>query len=190
MSDDAEQYFNAWKGVFGGNKTRKVLCVWHIDRSWRKALHEHIKDKEEQIYVYHSLCLLLQELDEPTFRVMLQSFLTHLHTNHKHFYIYFQNVYYSGLQEWAACYRKGCTANTNMFVESFHRVLKVVYLHHKQNRQIDFLLLTLTKIARNKTFERLRKVEMGKNTHRICEISKRHVSHLNISRPLDTHTTQ
>ena len=27
MSDDAEQYFNAWKGVFGGNKTRKVLCV-------------------------------------------------------------------------------------------------------------------------------------------------------------------
>ena len=181
MSDDAEQYFNAWKGVFGGNRTRKVLCVWHIDRSWRKALHDHIKDKEEQIYVYHSLCLLLQELDEPRFRVMLQSFLTHLYTNHKRFYIYFQNVYCSRLQEWAACYRKGCTANTNMFVESFHRVLKVVYLHHKQNRRIDFLLITLTKIARNKTFERLRKVEMGKNTHRICEISKRHKSAIAIS---------
>ena len=62
MSDDAEQYFNAWKGVFGGNRTRKALCVWRIDRSWCKALHDHIKDKEEQsmsttacVYFYKSL---------------------------------------------------------------------------------------------------------------------------------------
>ena len=65
-------------------------------------------------------------------------------------------------------------SNTNMFLEAFHRVLKIVYLHHKQNRRIDFLLTTLLKIARDKAFERFRKLETGKSTHRICEINKRH----------------
>ena len=61
-----------------------------------------------------------------------------------------------------------------MFVEAFHRVLKVVYLEHKQNRRIDFLLYTLMKVARDEAFERLLKQEKGKNTHRVCEINKRH----------------
>jgi len=61
-----------------------------------------------------------------------------------------------------------------MFLESFHRTLKVVYLEHKQNRRIDFLLNTLLKIARNKVFEQLTKLEKGKHTHRIAEINKWH----------------
>ena len=42
MTDDAEQYYNAWKEVFGEGSTRKVLCAWHVDRAWRRALHQHI----------------------------------------------------------------------------------------------------------------------------------------------------
>ena len=61
-----------------------------------------------------------------------------------------------------------------MFLEAFHRVLKVVYLHHKNNRRIDFLLTTLMKIARDKAFERILKLEKRKSTHRIRKISKRH----------------
>ena len=38
MSDDADQFFNAFKAVFGSTGTKKVLCAWHIDRSWRRAL--------------------------------------------------------------------------------------------------------------------------------------------------------
>ena len=30
------------------------------------------------------------------------------------------------------------------------------------------------KVARDKGFERLRKLEIGKNSHRICEVNKRH----------------
>ena len=44
MSDDAEQYFNAWKGVFTVSKTNKLLCNWHVHQSWRKAIHQYIKD--------------------------------------------------------------------------------------------------------------------------------------------------
>jgi len=60
------------------------------------------------------------------------------------------------------------------YIYLFTSVLKVVYLQHKQNRRVDFLLATLMKIARDKTFERLLKQEKGKHTHRVCEINKRH----------------
>ena len=85
-------------------------------------------------------------------------------------------VYYTRLHDWATCYRVGSTVNTNMFLEAFHRVLKMVYLHHKQNRCVDSLLVVLIKIVRNMAFERMRKLEMEKNSHRICEIMKRHQS--------------
>ena len=76
--------------------------------------------------------------------------------------------------QWAPCYRHKTAVNTNMFLETFHRLLKVVYLQHKQNRRLDHLIVTLMKIARDKTFDRLCNVEKGKNSHRISQINKRH----------------
>ena len=64
--------------------------------------------------------------------------------------------------------------NTNMYSESFHRVLKIVYLWHKHNRPIDFLIYILVTIARDKAFEQLQKLEKGKHSHRICDINKGH----------------
>ena len=49
--------------------------------------------------------------------------------------------------------------NTNMFSEAFHRVLKIVYLRHQQNRRIDYLIYILLKISRDKAFEQLLKME-------------------------------
>ena len=61
-----------------------------------------------------------------------------------------------------------------MLLESFHKVLKTIYLDHKQNRRVDALLVTLIKVTRDKAFEHFRKLEMGKNSHRICEVNRRH----------------
>ena len=61
-----------------------------------------------------------------------------------------------------------------MHIESFHRLVKVVYLHQKQNRRIDALLSVLLKLSRDKAFERLQKLEKGKNSYRVSEINKRH----------------
>ena len=55
-----------------------------------------------------------------------------------------------------------------MFVEAF------LYLHHKQNRRVDVLLVTLLRISRDKAFDWFHKMEKGKVTHRICEINRRH----------------
>ena len=64
---------------------------------------------------------------------------------------------------------------TNM-IESFHRKLKVCYLHKKQNCRIDALLHTLIRIAQDLFFECMIKQEKGKQTHAIQEINKRHKS--------------
>ena len=51
MSDDAEAYHNAWASDFS-RPDKKLLCSWHVDRSWRRTIGEHIKDKEQQAEVY------------------------------------------------------------------------------------------------------------------------------------------
>ena len=63
-----------------------------------------------------------------------------------------------------------------MVVEAFHRVLKIVYLEHKQNQRVDSLVNILMKINRDAFFNSLRKEEIGKRSHRLHEMQKRHSS--------------
>ena len=64
--------------------------------------------------------------------------------------------------------------NTNMHLESFLRLLKVVYLEGKQNRRMYHFISIILKVARDKGFERLQKTHEGKISHRAAELSKRH----------------
>ena len=66
--------------------------------------------------------------------------------------------------------------NTNMHLESFHRLLKVVYmdLEGKQNRRLDHLISIILKVARDKGIERLQKLHKGKYSHRACALNKWH----------------
>ena len=59
-----------------------------------------------------------------------------------------------------------------MHLESFHCLVKVVYFYQKQNRRIDALLSILLKLSRDKAFERLQKLEKGKNSYRVSERHK------------------
>jgi hypothetical protein len=44
MSDCTDQYYVAWSSAFNTTTTCKLLCMWHADRAWRKALKEHISN--------------------------------------------------------------------------------------------------------------------------------------------------
>ena len=61
MSHDAQQFFNAWIGVFESRDTAKLLCAWHVDRAWRTALNEHVTEKPSGIKIYHQLRMLMME---------------------------------------------------------------------------------------------------------------------------------
>ena len=170
MSDDADQYFNSWKKVFGAGDTKKLLCAWHVDKSWRKAFCDHVESRQEQVEIYHILRALLIETAENGFRVKLQQLVSYLRLNHERFALYFEREYVSRIHQWATFHR----IKANMFVESFHRLLKVVYLEQKQNRRIDTLIHQLLRIVKHITFDQLIKLEKGKRTFRLCEINKRH----------------
>ena len=102
-------------GSFEKNKTKKILCSWNVDRSWRKAILQHIKDKESQIQVYHHLRILLTERVESQFRVYLQQFLTIIQGTSVELLQYFTK-HCGRTEQWALCYRAGTQVNTNMFI--------------------------------------------------------------------------
>ena len=184
MSDDADNFYNAWRSVFTVVNTKKLICAWHVDKSWRKGLQRHISSRVRQAEVYHHLRVLLSEGKmEVSFRLRLQQFISWLSNEEdlRIFLEYFQKEYVSRLEQWAPCYRIATVANTNMAVEAFHRSLKICYMEKKQNRRIDRLLHILLKIARDKVFERVIKTQKGKMTYRLSEINKRHRAAENIA---------
>ena len=93
MSDDAQQFFNAWKSVFGGKGCKKLLCAWHIDRSWKRSLKGNVSSTYNRIELYHCLMVLLQERNQVSFRVSLQKFLAFAGNTEPKFAQYFKDNY-------------------------------------------------------------------------------------------------
>ena len=180
MSDDAGQFFTAWTEVFGSSPN-KLLCTWHVDRAWRGKLSV-IGNKQLEATVYHNLRVLLEEMDTSSFEVLLAKTVEQLlqSPQTETFGQYFISKYKYRKEQWAACYRKGCIANTNMYVESFHRVIKHIYLKGKVNKRIDNCIHILLKYARDKAFDHLVKIEKGKTTKRIHTIQQRHASSMEL----------
>lgn len=116
----------------------------------------------------------MEETEEAPFVAKLQQFMSFTHDSYPAVNEYFKKEYVPKVDQWASCYRVGTVVNTNMFLESFHRLLKVVYFDGKHNRQVDQLLHVLLKLSRNLVFDQIVKTEKGKLTHRKCEINKRH----------------
>ena len=114
MSDDAEQFYNSWQGVFNNVNIRKFLCSWHIDRAWRKSLNELVPAQSERINIYYHLRTLLQCQTISDFRILLQSFISWLLENQNNFCTYFQNHYCKRVEEWAFCYSSGTPFNTGL----------------------------------------------------------------------------
>ena len=170
MSDLAEQFYSAWVNVFGP----RLLCTWHVDRAWRENL-KHIRNDELKVTVYHTLRLLLEETDKEKYELLLDRTINELNKSQEteSFANYFQ-YYVNRKEQWAACYRLNAGINTNMYVEAFHRVLKYVYLKGKVNKRLDKCSGVLLKLARDKGFDRLVKIEKGKITDRIGLIRTRH----------------
>ena len=122
MSDLAEQFYTAWVATFANSPT-KLVCVWHVDRAWRENIR-HLSDHQLQVTVYHNLRLLLEETDKQKFELLLKQTLEHLKRSNdtKNFAKYFEIHYAYKKEQWASCYRRDATVNTNMYVEAFYSV--------------------------------------------------------------------
>ena len=156
MTDDAAQFYSAWVDVFGPGP-HKLLCTWHVDRAWRGALKTKVQDKQVAAAVYHNLRVLMEEPDKDEFEELIQETAEQLKATDEtdEFEKYFTKFYLSRKEQWAACYRTGSRINSNMYVESFHRLIKYIYMRGRSNRRIDKLLHILMKVAHGCTVEPL-----------------------------------
>src|SRR4051794_15747715 len=107
MSDDANQYWDAWTASFGdcGEMPKKLLCSWHIKRNWE------INTKSKTPAQHHEM--IRTRLDElmncnnaEKFRMLLISFINDLRqlNDCKDFVRYFRTYYCKSpgrIQEWA-----------------------------------------------------------------------------------------
>ena len=174
MSDDADQFFNAWANTFE-HTPKRILCTWHVLRAWKSHL-KGVRDRDKEEEVYHELKVLMDETNPKVFEVMVENACKKWKkdANTEQFADYFQKYYKGRCEQWACCYRAASGANTNMYMEAFHHVLKYKYLKGKNNRRIDRLVQSLMEYLRHKSFDRIIKLEKGKITGRIAQIQKRH----------------
>ena len=134
MTDDAAQFYSAWVAVFGQGP-QKLLCTWHVDRAWRGALKTKVQDKEVAAAVYHNLRVLMEEPDKDEFEELLHKTMEQLRAADEtnEFEEYFTKFYVPRKEQWAASYRTKSGINTNMYVESFHRLIKYIYTRGRSN---------------------------------------------------------
>ena len=142
-----------------------------------------MKDSQLQATIYHNLRLLLEETNQQSFEILLKETLDQLKQSSltASFAKYFETHYVSKKEQWAACYGRDASINTNMYVEAFHRVLKYVYLKGRVNKRLDRFIYILLKLARDKGFEWLIKFKKEKHTERLRIIGARHKSSMKLS---------
>ena len=49
MTDDAAAYWNAFEATMDCPKTKRLLCIWHVDKNWRKKLKEVVKGADNTV---------------------------------------------------------------------------------------------------------------------------------------------
>lgn len=96
MTDDAGAYWNAFSNIFDCPLTKRLLCIWHVDRNWRKQLKELVKVDVERIDLYQKLCLIRSEPDEEKFKTMMKNFVDQCETaeSTEQFAKYFKKKYF------------------------------------------------------------------------------------------------
>ena len=77
--------------------------------------------------------------------MLINGFLSTCNEKSPKFGEYFQVNYKDRAKQWAMCYRnfEHAKTDTNMYVESFHNVLKTYYMERKPNNRVDDLINVL-----------------------------------------------
>lgn len=174
MSDDFPAFYLAWKSVMG-DAPHRLLCTWHVNKNWVQNANK-ITNKDKRSLVLKSLKVLQKELDEETFLKQLETFTNQLMTDPDtfSFFQYFSRYYLSRTDMWAYCYRKYVGINTNMYLESLHKIIKHFYLQGKKCKRLDKTINALMQLVRDKAFERVIKLEKHKCSQKIQKIRESH----------------
>ena len=60
MSDTASQFYEAF-ALVNECSLKQFICVWHVDKAWKKELLGKVKHFESQIVIYKYLRIALEQ---------------------------------------------------------------------------------------------------------------------------------
>lgn len=120
MSDGAKNYATRFSKYFP--QAQHKLCIWHVYRAWATKLKKEDPKKFKQ--QFGRLVSIQRELNTGRFVKRLDDFLKNSSQN---FRTYFE-PYLNEIEKWAAYARRNIGINVNMYLESFHRILKRDFL--------------------------------------------------------------
>lgn len=164
-----------------GEVKHQLYCAWHIDRAWQKNLNK-IRNLDTRDCVYKKLKFLQYYKNENDFCSLLQTTINLLLQEFQtaEFGKYFFNNYGNNYLLWATCFRKQCGINTNMRLESMHKIIKYFYLDGRKVQRLYKGLHALLNYVRRKVVDRIIKNTKGKVTASIHNITTRHRSALTV----------
>jgi len=175
MSDDAPAFYNAWSGVMG-SVTHQLLCSWHVNKNWQENLNKVSGGPEKKKLVSQTLRVLMHQTSVQDFQNHLSKFIKDLISDDdtNAFGIYFVKYYARRPKLWAYCFRLMLGINTNMYLESFHKILKHIYLEGRKVKRLDKTINALMKICRDSVYKRL--IHLAKNvpTEKMQKVRQSH----------------
>jgi len=175
MPDDASAFYNNWVAVMGSVEHR-LLCTWHVDKNWRQNLCKISGGPEKKVLVYETFIIILQTTSVDEFHNYIENFLQNLKQDNdtKIFGVYFEKYYSRRPECWAYCFRLRLGINTNMYLESFHKILKHIYLEGKRVKRLDKTIHALMKFSRDSLYKRLIKLTKYVPTEKIQTVRQSH----------------
>ena len=78
MSDMARQFYNAWCGIMGSPRPKKLVCTWNVDKAWREELRRKVENPAAEAEIYKMLRTVLEQTDESLFQDCLSGLLDQL----------------------------------------------------------------------------------------------------------------
>lgn len=167
MSDDANQYFNSWKSVMINNsKVKKILCSWHIFKNFKLNVREKIRDSKKQEEVLRKLIQIRNSQNIENAKTNLINLINELKSSKSTILMgnYLKSHYLNRLDQWVYCTRDSLIPNTNMHIESMHRLIKIIFLSSKRIQKISSCIQMLRDLVEQKMIDRIVKL-----TYRRCD---------------------
>eukprot|EP00081_Caenorhabditis_elegans_P014695 NP_494132.1 Uncharacterized protein CELE_F52C6.14 [Caenorhabditis elegans] len=169
MSDEANCFWNGFSAVFDSTHTKKVLCRWHLLRSWcKKAKELMMSDKDLLDKTTRALRELIREPRQDRLIHRILSLLTELdesgNAKAKQFSDYFMKYQYNRIGQWSTTSRANIACHTSMFAESWHSVLKGQMGKKRRircDKLIAVLLSTSDMVAHRKSVQSKRSMYSG-----------------------------
>ncbi|XP_072378976.1 uncharacterized protein [Diabrotica undecimpunctata] len=178
MSDDDAKYYNAWAKIMG-NPPKRLLCTWHVVRSWNIQGKKKIQDPVLKKEMKNEMKRIINETNEDRFMELCKKYLIKLQeANETDFFNYLTGYYFQNeerIKMWAHCYRRNSGINTNMAIESFNNLLKTNHLRRNGAVAIEKLLDTIDDLVDIKMWKRIIDIERpNANNYQDRVIAKAH----------------